>query len=139
MKLAEALKEKSRLKKEIALLRGKLEQPGEAPGESPQIILLDLEEALRRMESLSAAIHDTGSRIRVEGRTLTHLICARDALFFRTELYKKLILLSESGESPVLSGPDLSELKAKAERAKSRIRSLNDLIEKTNWEENLTE
>ena len=142
MKLAEAMKEKSRLKKEISDLRTKLEhaaQAGEAPEENPQKILLNLEETLRRMETLSAAIHNTGNRIRVEGKTLAHLIYSRDALFFRLELYKNLIRLAESAENPSPSKLDISELEAKAERARKRIRSLNDLIEKTNWAENLIE
>ena len=142
MKLAEAIKEKSRMKKEISALREKLEQAAlaaETPEENPKKLLLNLEEILRRMETLTAAIYHTNDLVTVDGKTMTQWIYTRDTLFFRLEVYKNLIRLAENQENPSPANLDVSELKAKAERMKQRIRSLYDLIEKTNWAEDLVE
>ena len=140
MKLAQALKEKSRLKKEIADLREKLELSARAEqktGESPKKLLLNLEESLRRMEYLVTAIYHTNDIVTVDGKTMTQWIYTRDTLFFRLELYKKLIRLSADSENP--SELNLTELEIKAERMKEEIRTLSDMIQKTNWEEELIE
>ena len=140
MKLAQALKEKSRLKKEIADLREKLELSARAEqktGESPKKLLLNLEESLRRMEYLTTAIYHTNDVITVDGKTMTQWIYTRDTLFFRLELYKKLIRLSADSENP--SELNLTELEIKAERMKEEIRTLSDMIQKTNWEKELIE
>ena len=140
MKLAQALKEKSRLKKEIADLREKLELSARAEqktGESPKKLLLNLEESLRRMEHLVAAIYHTNDVITVDGKTMTQWIYTRDTLFFRLELYKKLIRLSADSENP--TEMNLTELEIKAERMKEEIRTLSDMIQKTNWERELIE
>lgn len=57
MKLAEAIKEKGRLKKTVAELREKLEKSVKGEGEENPVKLLEkMEESLRRMEYLAAAI-----------------------------------------------------------------------------------
>lgn len=138
MKLAEALKEKNRLRKEITGLREKLEKSLPAE-ETPKEMLLKLEDSLRRLRYLSAAIFHTGDLINVDGKTMTQLIYTRDTLYFRLDLYRTLIQLAEKAENPSPGDLDLSELTAKAERVKEEMRSLNELIEKTNWTEELAE
>ena len=138
MKLAEALKEKNRLRKEITGLREKLEKSLPAE-ETPKEMLLKLEDSLRRLRYLSAAIFHTGDLINVDGKTMTQLIYTRDTLYFRLDLYRTLIQLAEKAENPSPGDLDLSELTAKAERVKEEMRSLNELIEKTNWTEDLAE
>lgn len=138
MKLAEALKEKNRLRKEITGLREKLEKSLPAE-ETPKELLLKLEDSLRRLRYLSAAIFHTGDLINVDGKTMTQLIYTRDTLYFRLDLYRTLIQLAEKAENPSPGDLDLSELTAKAERVKEEMRSLNELIEKTNWTEELAE
>lgn len=138
MKLAEALKEKNRLRKEITGLREKLEKSLPAE-ETPKELLLKLEDSLRRLRYLSAAIFHTGDLINVDGKTMTQLIYTRDTLYFRLDLYRTLIRLAEKAENPSPGDLDLSELTAKAERVKEEMRSLNELIEKTNWTEELAE
>ncbi len=142
MKLAEAMKEKSRMKKKIADLRERLEQAAQAnaaPEASLKGMLLDLEETLRRMERLGAAIYHTNDLAEAGGKTLARLIYTRDTLFFRLELYKNLIRLTENADNPSPADLSVPELKSKAERVKEEIRSLNDLIEKTNWATDLIE
>ena len=142
MKLAEAMNEKNRLKKEIAALREKLElaaQGKAAPEENPKKNLLKLEETLRRQEILAAAVYRTNDRILADGKSLTRVIYSRDTMFFRLELYKKLIALAGEAENPSLSGLSISELEGKAEKAKERIRHLSSLIQKINWTEDLME
>ena len=138
MKLAEALKEKNRLRKEITGLREKLEKSLPAE-ETPKEMLLKLEDSLRRLRYLSAAIFHTGDLINVDGKTMTQLIYTRDTLYFRLDLYRTLIRLAEKAENPSPGDLDLSELTAKAERVKEEMRSLNELIEKSNWTEDLAE
>ena len=138
MKLAEALKEKNRLRKESTGLREKLEKSLPAE-ETPKEMLLKLEDSLRRLRYLSAAIFHTGDLITVDGRTMTQLIYTRDTLYFRLDLYRTLIRLAEKAENQSPGDLDLSELTAKAERVKEEMRSLNELIEKTNWTEELAE
>ena len=138
MKLAEALKEKNRLRKEITGLREKLEKSLPAE-ETPKELLLKLEDSLRRLRYLSAAIFHTGDLINVDGKTMTQLIYTRDTLYFRLDLYRTLIRLAEKAENPSPGDLDLSELTAKAERVKEEMRSLNELIEKSNWTEDLAE
>ena len=142
MKLAEAMKEKNRLKKKIAALREELERTVEEnreAGTNAKELLMDLEESLRRLDRLTAAIYHTNDLIRDEGRTLTRLVCARDMLFFRQELYKKLLLLAEGTENPSPAGLDISGLRDKAQRVKEEIRSLNDRILKAGWTNDLIE
>ena len=59
MKLAEAIQEKTDLKKTISDLRERLEKAAgatEKANENPVRLLGELEESLKRMESLGAAI-----------------------------------------------------------------------------------
>ncbi len=142
MKLAEAMKEKSRLKKKITALREELERAVEENREADtnaKDLLMDLEESLRRLDRLTAAIYHTNDLIRDEGRTLTRLVCTRDTLFFRQELYKKLLLLAESAENPSPAGLDISGLRDRAQRVKEEIRSLSDRIQKAGWTNDLIE
>ena len=142
MKLAEAMKERSRLKKKITGLREELEQAiqkNNSPDTNAKNMLLDLEESLRRMDRLSAAIYHTNDQIQAEGKTLTRLICTRDTLFFRLELYKSLLRLAENEKNPTPAGLDIPELQNKAQRVKEEIRSLSDLIQKSSWTEELAE
>ncbi len=140
MKLAEAIKEKGRLKKTVAELREKLEKSIQGEGrENPVKLLGKLEEALRRMEDLAAAIYHTNELILVEGKTLTQLINTRDTLFFRLELYKDLIRQIDNAEDPAVSGLSAFELQSKADRMRGEMRSLSDLIQETNWTRELME
>ena len=140
MKLAEAIKEKGRLKKTVAELREKLEKSIQGEGrENPVKLLGKLEEALRRMEDLAAAIYHTNELILLEGKTLTQLINTRDTLFFRLELYKDLIRQIDNAEDPSVSGLSAFELQSKADRMRGEMRSLSDLIQETNWTRELME
>ena len=140
MKLAEAIKEKGRLKKTVAELRVKLEQSVQGEGkENPVQLLGKLEETLRRMEYLAVAIYHTNDRILVDGKSMTQLINTRDTLFFRLELYKDLIRQIDHADDPSSSGLSAFELQCKADRMRGEMRSLSDLIQETNWTRELME
>ena len=140
MKLAEAIKEKGRLKKTVAELREKLEKSVHGEGEENPVKLLGkLEEALRRMEYLAAAIYHTNEFIQVDGKSMTQLINTRDTLFFRLELYKDLIRQIDNADDPSSSGLSAFELQNKADRMREEIRSLSNLIQETNWTRELME
>ena len=142
MKLAEALQEKSRLKKKIYALRGNLEQTAPAkakPDGSPKKLLRELNESLDRMEYLSAAIQHTNELIKVNGRTVTQWISGRDILFYRLELYKELLRQADDAENRSPADLNLSELQAETDRMLWEIRHLDNLIQKTNWTKDLIE
>ena len=140
MKLAEAIKEKGRLKKTVAELREKLEKSVQGEGEENPVKLLGkLEEAMRRMEYLAAAIYHTNEFIQVDGKSMTQLINTRDTLFFRLELYKDLIRQIDNADDPSSSGLSAFELQNKADRMRGEMRSLSDLIQETNWTRELME
>ena len=140
MKLAEAIKEKGRLKKTVAELREKLEKSAEGKGEEkPAKILEKLEDALRRMEYLTAAICRTNERIQMDGKTMTQLISARDTLFFQIELYRDLIRRLDNADDPSSSGLSAFGLQSRADRMRGEMRSLNDLIQEVNWTRDLME
>ena len=142
MILAEAIQEKTSLKKEVVDLREKLEHAAaavEGTKEDPVRLLGKLEDSLRRMEYLSAAIFHTNDRIRIDGKTMTQLIYKRDTLFFRMELYKNLIRLMENAEGSAATELSIPELQNKATRMRLEMRSLTEQIQKTNWTKELIE
>ena len=138
MKLAEALQERSSLKKSISGLRERLEKAAQGT-EDPMKLLKDLDQSLNRMEYLVAAINHTNDLVRADGKTMTELIAGRDTLFFRLELYKNLI--RQAGDSgnrnPVRV--NVSELQNRVDGMLQEIRSLDNLIRKTNWTRELIE
>ena len=142
MKLAEALQERSSLKKTISGLREKLEKAAEGKEkqtENPMKLLSELDRSLYRMEHLVAVIGHTNELVKVNGKTMTEMIAARDTLFFRLELYKKLIRQAGAETNQLPSGMNVPELQKKADNMLLEIRSLDQLIQKTNWTRELVE
>ena len=83
MKLAEALQERADLNKKIEELRNRIEncvlvQEGEEAGEDPAALLVELDDAVARLEILMAAINLTNSRTKVNGKSLTQIIARKD-------------------------------------------------------------
>ena len=151
MKLAEALQERADLNKKIEELRNRLNncilvQEGEEPGEDPTELLKELDEAAARLETLMADINLTNSRTKVEGRTLTQLIARKDALTVQLAAYRGLVYTAGQNtnrargtEMRVKALLKAADLQKKADRLAKEIRTLDNLLQETNWKTKLIE
>ncbi len=151
MKLAEALQERSDLKKNINDLSDRLErvalvQEGEKPVEDPKTLLKALDESVNRMEYLMAAINHTNDVTKADGMTLTALIARKDALMLRQSVYKKLA--QEAGyntsrargtEIKVMPTVKVTEIQKEVDRMAKEVRTLDNLLQETNWTKDLIE
>jgi len=151
MKLAEALQERADLKRNIASLRGRLErvmlvQEGEEPAEDPKELLQVLNESISRLEYLMAAINHTNDITEARGMTLTKLIAKKDALMLKMAAYKDLV--QEAGyntsrargtEIKVVMTMKASELQKEVDRMAKEVRTLDNLLQETNWTKDLVE
>lgn len=151
MKLAEALQERADLKKNIADLRNRLErvvlvQEGEEPIENPKELLKSLNESVKRLEYLMAAINHTNDVTETGGTTLTALIAKKDALLLKLDAYKALV--REAGyntsrargtEIKVLPSIKVTDLQKEVDRMAKEVRTLDNLLQETNWTKDLVE
>ena len=151
MKLAEALQERADLKKNIASLRDRLErvmlvQEGEAPVEDPKELLRVLDESVNRLEYLMAAINHTNDVTEAGGMTLTQLIAKKDALMLKMAAYKDLV--REAGyntsrargtEIKVIPTVKASALQKEVDRLAKEVRTLDNLLQESNWTKELAE
>jgi hypothetical protein len=151
MKLAEALQERADLKRNISDLSDRLErvalvQEGEKPVEDPKTLLKALDESVNRMEYLMAAINHTNDVTIADGMTLTALIARKDALMLRQSVYKKLA--QEAGyntsrargtEIKVMPAVKVTEIQKEVDRMAKEVRTLDNLLQETNWTKDLIE
>ena len=151
MKLAEALQERADLNRNIQDLRGRLErvalvQEGEEPVEDPKELLKSLDASVDRLEYLMAAINHTNDVTEAGGMTLTKLIAKKDAMKLRLAAYKDLVW--EAGgntgrargtEIRVIPAVRAAELQKEADRMAKEIRTLDNLLQETNWTKELAE
>ena len=151
MKLAEALQERADLKRNIGSLRGRLErvmlvQEVEEPAEDPKELLRVLNESISRLEYLMAAINHTNDITEAGGMTLTQLIAKKDALMLKMAAYKDLV--QEAGyntsrargtEIKVVMTMKASELQKEVDRMAKEVRTLDNLLQETNWTKELVE
>ncbi|MBQ9327586.1 MAG: DIP1984 family protein [Solobacterium sp.] len=149
MKLAEALQERSDLKIRIAQLRTRLlnnatVQEGESTAEDPNDLLVQLEEASRRLETLIARINLSNSSIQSEGKTLTEWIARKDALTQKLAITRDLIneasalaYRARGSEIKVKSAVNVTELQTQADAMAKELREVNNRIQETNWTNDL--
>ena len=83
MKIAEALQERSDLKRKIAQLSDRicdniLVQVGDEPAENPIVLKEDLDSSIIRLKYLIEKINETNCNTIVEGRSLTDIIAEKD-------------------------------------------------------------
>ena len=151
MKLAEALQERADLNRKITSLRGRLEnvvlvQEGEEPVEDPKELLRVLDESVNRLEYLMAAINHTNDVTEAGGMTLTQLIAKKDALMLKMAAYKDLV--REAGyntsrargtEIKVIPTVKASALQKEVDRLAKEVRTLDNLLQESNWTKELAE
>ena len=124
MKLAEALQERADLNRSIQDLRGRLErvmlvQEGEEPVENPEELLGILNGSVDRLEYLAARINHTNGTTKAGGMTLTEIISKK--------------------EIRVLPTVRAADLQKEADRMAKEIRTLDNLLQETNWTKELVE
>lgn len=151
MKLAEALQERADLNRKIEELRRRLGnvilvQEGQAPVEDPEALLQELDEAIARLETLISAINLTNSRTKVDGMTLTDLIARKDALSLKASAYRDLAYSAGQSTSRA-RGTEIrvhatlkaAELQKQADAVAKELRTLDNLLQETNWKTKLIE
>ena len=151
MKLAEALQERADLNRRIDELRRRLGnsilvQEGETPAEDPAALLLELDDAAARLETLMAQINLTNCRTKAEGRTLTELIAKKDALQLRLSAYRDLVYTAGQSTSrargteiKVRSVLKAAELQKQVDAMAKELRQTDNLLQETNWKTRLIE
>ena len=151
MKLAEALQERADLNKRISDLQGRLNQnslvqEGEIPNEDPNVLMQELETAIARLQQLIKNINLTNCETIVEGRSLTQIIAEKDGAIMRLSAYRELADSASSinyrtrgSEIKMVTTVNVSELQKTADKISREIRTLDNLLQSTNWTVDLIE
>lgn len=151
MKLAEALQERSDLKRKIdqldrRLYHNILVQEGEEPSENPQQLMHELDDAAARLEWLMAAINRTNCAVQTDGITLTELIAKKDALLLKIAAYRHA--RNEASQSAnrargteirIVSTIKASEIQKQIDQMSKELRLLDNKLQATNWTVDLIE
>ena len=128
MKLAEALQERADLNKKISDLRGRLET------------------AITRLQQLIKDINLTNCATIVEGRSLTQIIAEKEGAIMRLSAYRALAdsasainYRARGSEIKMIATVNVSELQKTADKISKEIRTLDNLLQSTNWTVDLIE
>ena len=151
MKLAEALQERADLNKRISDLQGRLNQnslvqEGEIPNEDPNVLMQELEAAIARLQQLIKDINLTNCATIIEGRSLTQIIAEKEGAIMRLSAYRELADSASSinyrtrgSEIKMVTTVNVSELQKTADKISREIRTLDNLLQSTNWTVDLIE
>jgi len=152
MKLAEALSNRSSLQKDLAWIKDQFSKisrvpEGGKPSEDPEEMLSRMESRATDFEKLVAAINRANLSITDErGRSMTELLAERDALRARqsilTEAYQQATQKEDVyGRQELRYVPtmDIVALRKRVESVNTRLRELNMLIQRLNWEADLAD
>ncbi len=145
MKLATALSERADLQRRLSVLQTRLNnnaktQEGEAPAESPAMLLAELDSILSRLEVLITQINLTNSRTLYEGATMTELLSRRDCLSRRIGVLRAFLDQASARvdrysrtEIKIISTVDVTELQKNLDARSKELRELDELIQGLNW------
>lgn len=145
MKLAEALQERADLNRNIEQLRSRLVnnvivQENEKPAEDPQALIKELDGAVSRLEELMKRINQTNCMTISEGKSITELIAARDALKVKIAVYKDIVSNASQtarrarmSEIKILSAVDVRKLQKKIDDMSKEFRLTDNKIQALNW------
>lgn len=152
MKLAEALVQRADAKKRLAELQTRLTQnmrvqEGEAPHESPDTILQEINETLRSYQELIERINRTNAATKLaDGRTITDHIAERDVLLIEYRILEAAVKAATEvnwrysrSEIKVVATVDVPTLRQRMDTIAQRRRTLDLLIQRANWEVDLIE
>ncbi|MGX8706033.1 MAG: DIP1984 family protein [bacterium] len=145
MKLAEALQERADLNARIEQLEARLNrscmvQEGEAPLESPEALMKELDGCIERLEYLMTAINRTNAETLIEGETITALIARKDCLRLKLSAYRGLAAnagdvhrRARGSEIKILPTVDVAALQKTIDGMSMRLRKLDNKLQAANW------
>lgn len=151
MKLAIALQERADLNRKLEKLRSRLQnnaivQDGETPSESPEALMKELDESVRRLAYLVARINQTNGATLIDGVSVTEWIARKDALRVQISLYNALIDAASQNtyrasrtEIKILPTVNVSELQRKIDGYAKELRELDNRLQASNWQTDLIE
>lgn len=151
MKLAEALLERADLQKKVEQLQSRIVaaasyQEGEPPAEDAAELLEQSIQSIAALETLVTAINLTNaSTVAADGRTVTALLSAREALRSRHSVLSRAAEAASGGwnqrqlrsELKQISALPVRELRAQADAVAKQVREIDVVIQRTNWEADL--
>jgi hypothetical protein len=154
MKLAEALAQRADAARRVEQLRSRITdsaryQEGEEPAEDAAALLTEADRVLGELEELIRRINRTNAGTEVDGSTLTDLLARRDVLRMRHSVVAASAgaaagegqhgfrqLRSELRMIPALP---VAQLRAQADDLARRIREVDTVIQRANWEVDLAD
>jgi hypothetical protein len=150
MRLAEALSMRAEATRRVEQLRARIVgsaryQEGEAPAEDAASLLAQTGEVLDELESLIRRINRTNAATPLGPGTVTDAIARRDVLRLRHGVLSAAADAASGrnqrgvgrqlrSELLFLSALPVGELRTEADRLAQEIRTLDGLIQRTNWE-----
>jgi hypothetical protein len=152
MKLAEALSIRSQIQKDLAWIKDQFAKiarvpEGGKPAEDPQEMLQRMESRATAFEQMVIRINRTNLGITdTQGRTMTELLAKRDALRARQNILSEAY--QQATEKEAVYGRqelryepamEVVPLRKQIEDVNGRLREINMLIQRLNWEADLVE
>ncbi|RKR76220.1 DIP1984 family protein [Frondihabitans australicus] len=156
MKLAEALINRADLQRRVEQLRARITanaryQEGEEPAEAASELLVEVTRILDGLEQLIVAINLTNAQTRLDdGRTMTEALAQRDLLRTRHSI---LVAAADASagvgdfggyrqlrsELRQVSALPTARIRAEADDVARRLRELDVLVQRANWEADLAD
>ena len=139
MKLAEALSIRKDLQKRIQQLGQRIQnnvkvQEGDEPSEQPKELMKELDECLKKLESLIWRINATNMQTTdEEGKTLTQLMAEKDILTMRIGTLRNIFDTASSGQDVV----DVKQLSKQIDTYSAQLRQLDIKIQSLNFQTDL--
>ena len=152
MKLAEALNLRADLQRRIQQLKNRLinnakVQEGDQPAESPEELLVELEECCKELEIIMVRINLTNASARnKDGKSITELIAAKDCLVLKLAVVRDFLENASKKvdryahkEIRVLSSVNVREMQKQADAMAKELRQIDTELQQINWNTDLAE
>ncbi len=151
VKLAEALRERADISRNIEQLRMRLNsnvlvQEGEATAEDPKALKRELDASADRLAYLISRINITNSETKLGGVSLTEMIAKKDALTAKLSVYKDVTLSASQAayrarhtEIKVKTTIDVAAWQREVEEMSKALRLLDNSLQAANWTTDLME
>ncbi|MBQ9534362.1 MAG: DIP1984 family protein [Clostridia bacterium] len=145
MKLAEALSERSDVRRRISQLESRLQtnakvQEGEKPAEDPKKLVQELNGLIVRLEELITRINLTNAATTDGGESLTALLARRDCLAVKINALRSFLDAASAtatrgmrSEIKILSAVNVAEYQKKLDDLSGELRQLDVRIQALNW------
>ena len=149
MKLAEALILRADCQKRIAQLKSRLltsakVQEGDAPAETPQDLITELERVSAELLDLIKRINKTNSATAFAGGTISDALADRDVLAQRRTAYAELAQTAAishdrytRSEVKYVSTINVAEIRKRADELAKDYRELDARVQELNWKTEL--